>query len=183
MVRGGVSGLWCLRCNPDSPPVSHNCCFDCLSIAARISLMRSIELGEQWTFQNQKSVAGVRSMRDKTAVIDVLASQTSGGAGAAEPGAQRRRPSPPVLGHEHLAARCDPGQGPQATRARRGVGVPLVSGTAAAADAPAQASAHSHTALGACSLLLAPLGHTPHVRRSPGHLGGTRGVGGINGRY
>ena len=59
-------------------------------------------------------------------------------AGRAQPS---HRPSAPVLRHEHLAARCDPGRGPRTTRARRGVGMPLVCGTAAAADAPAQASA------------------------------------------
>ena len=67
-----------------------------------------------------------------------------GGPGRARrtaPPPQRGRPSAPVLGHEHLAAWCDRGRGPRATQARRGFGVPLVSGTAPAADAPAQASA------------------------------------------
>ena len=63
-----------------------------------------------------------------------------GGAGPAEPEGQRRCPSAPVLGNEHLAARCDPGHGPRTMRARRGVSLPLVSGMVAATDAPAQAS-------------------------------------------
>ena len=60
------------------------------------------------------------------------------------PGRARRIQTPPgalVLGHEHLAARCDPRRGLQATQARRGVGMPLFTGSAAAADAPAETSA------------------------------------------
>ena len=58
-------------------------------------------------------------------------------AGPAKPEGQRRRSCTPVLGNEHLAAPGDP----RTTRARREVRMPLVSYTAAAADAPAQASA------------------------------------------
>ena len=43
-----------------------------------------------------------------------------GGAGPAKPGGQRRRPSAPVLGHEHLAARCDLRRDLRATWAHRG---------------------------------------------------------------
>ena len=64
-----------------------------------------------------------------------------GGARAAEPRGQRRRPCAPVFWHYNLAARCDPRQRCQAPSARRRATMSLVSGMAAAADAPAQAYA------------------------------------------
>ena len=64
-----------------------------------------------------------------------------GGARSTEPRGERRPPSAPVLGHQHMPAPVRPEAGPLGTVRPPQSHHTLVSGTAAAVDVPAKASA------------------------------------------